>query len=169
MKQTEPLSACVIDCGSLQTVVKDHRSNRGFPDIVQVFACCCRVMQADSACEESALLVNLLHHVPKLRDFLDGNSLGTLILISREIRDQAIWQQVHRTQTAQNPDWCHLSCSNWAGLRSLDVWSPRVNAEIVGSCANKWPLLQAFSTPLAKLRPSCSLCPGYSASETAEH
>lgn len=149
VEQIEQESACVIAFGRLQIVLKDNWSKFGFPAVMQVFTNCCRVTQADSAHEESAL-VDLFHRAPRLWDFLDGNSLKTLLSVSREIRDQAI-EQVHRIRIAQHSDWCHLTCSNWPGLKVLDVWSSRVDAEMLHSCSNRWPLLQALSIPFARL------------------
>lgn len=130
-------------------VLKDHLSKYGFSAVMQVFTSCCRVMLTESAHEESALLVDLFYRAPRLWDFLDGDSLKSLLSVNREIRDQAI-EQVYRIQIRRYSDWCHLTCSNWPGLKVLDVWS-RVDAETLRSCSNKWPLLQAFSIPFARL------------------
>lgn len=53
----------------------------------------------------------------------------------------------HAASLLRNTQTGHLTCINWAGLKSLDAWSSCMGAETFGLCSKEWP----FSAPFTRL------------------
>lgn len=84
-------------------------------------------MQVASAEEEVVSLVELLHKVPLLWDFLDSKCLKVLLSTSQALRYQSM-DHVHCIRTDRYLDIGHLT-GKWARLQVLDMISLKVASD----------------------------------------